>query len=65
MVGMSFGADRSNISENHLNLQKEASTSLEIDMGINTIPEDMILIIYALYDRQIQIDCERKIHVIE
>ena len=65
MVGMSFGADRSNISENHLNLQKEASTSLEIDMGINTIPEDMILIIYALYDRQIQIDSERKIHIIE
>ena len=65
MVGISFGADRSNITENHLNLQKAGSNSLEIDMGINTVPEDMVLIIYALYDRQIQIDSERKIHIIE
>ena len=55
MVGMS-----------HLNLQEKASTYLEIDMGINeNIPTDMILIIYAVYDRQIQIDANRKITIIE
>ena len=66
MVGMSFGADRSSLSESHLNLQEKASTYLEIDMGINeNIPTDMILIIYAVYDRQIQIDANRKITIIE
>ena len=67
MVGMSFGADKSSTSERHLNLQEKASTYLEIDMGINEdkIPEDMILIIYAVYDRQIQIDGDRKIKIIE
>ena len=66
MVGMSFGADRSSLSERHLNLQEKASTYLEIDMGINeNIPADMILIIYAVYDRQIQIDAERRIQIIE
>ena len=66
MVGMSFGADRSSLSERHLNLQEKASTYLEIDMGINeSIPADMILIIYAVYDRQIQIDGNRKIRIIE
>ena len=66
MVGMSFGADRSSLSERHLNLQEKASTYLEIDMGINeNISADMILIIYAVYDRQIQIDANRKIQIIE
>ena len=66
MVGMSFGADRSSLSERHLNLQEKASTYLEIDMGINeSIPADMILIIYAVYDRQIQIDGNRKVQIIE
>ena len=66
MVGISFGADRSSLSERHLNLQEKASTYLEIDMGINeNIPSDMILIIYAVYDRQIQIDAQRKIQIIE
>ena len=62
MVGISFGADRSSLSERHLNLQKKASTYLEIDLGINeNFPADMILIIYAVYDIQIQIDAQRKI----
>ena len=65
MVGISFGADRSSITENHLNLQESASTYLEIDMGIKEVPEDMVLMIYALYDRQIQIDADRKIKIIE
>ena len=66
MVGLSFGADKSSLAERHLNLQEKASTYLEIDMGINEgIPQDMVLIIYALYDRQIQIDSERQIKIIE
>ena len=65
MVGMSFGADRSSITENHLNLQEKASTYLEIDMGINDVPEDMVLIVYALFDRQVEIDGERKVKIIE
>ena len=61
MMGMSFGADRSSLSESHLNLQEKASTYLEIDMGINeNIPTDMILIIYVVYERQIQIDANTK-----
>ena len=62
IVGTSFSAGRSSTNARHLNLHESASTYLEIDMGINaTVPEDMILIIYALYDRQIQIDGNRSI----
>ena len=66
MVGISFGADKSSLAERHLNLQEKASTYLEIDMGINDgIPKDMILLIYTVHDRQIQIDADRKIQIIE
>ena len=66
MVGMSFGADRSSTTDKHLNLQENASTYLEIDMGINeNIPTDMILITFAVYDRQIQIDGNRSVRIIE
>ena len=56
MVGMSFGSDRNSLADGHHNLQHQASTYLEIDMGINKIPSDMVLIVYALFDRQITID---------
>ena len=65
MVGMSFGADRSSLAERHLNLQEKASTYLEIDMGIDDVPEDLILIVYAVFDRQIQIDSDRLVRIIE
>lgn len=65
MVGMSFGADRSSTSERHLNLQERASTYLEIDMGIESVPEDLILIVYALYDRQVLIDSERMVRLVD
>ena len=66
MVGMSFGADKSSLAERHLNLQEKASTYLEIDMGINdAIPQDMLLLIYTVHDRQILIDSDRKIQIIE
>ena len=65
MVGMSFGADRKSLADGHLNLQEQASTYLEIDMGINNVPSDMVLIVYAVFDRQILIDGNRKIQIIE
>ena len=66
MAAVSFTADRSNTSSKYLNLQENNSTSLEIDMGYDTeIPNDMILIIYALFDRQIQIDSDRSVTIIE
>lgn len=65
MVGMSFGADRSNLTERHLNLQEKASTYLEIDVGIDEVPDDLILIVYALFDRHIQIDANRMVRIIE
>lgn len=65
MVGMSFGADRSSTNDKHLNLQESASTYLEIDLGINEVPSDMVLICYAVYDRQIQIDVDRRVRIIE
>ena len=65
MVGMSFGADRSSLAERHLNLQEKASTYLEIDMGIDNVPEDLILIVYAVFDRQVQIDSNRMVRIIE
>jgi hypothetical protein len=65
MVGMSFGADRSSLAERHLNLQEKASTQLEIDMGIDDVPEDLILIVYAVHDRQVQIDKDRMVRIID
>ena len=62
---LSFGADRSNIRENHLNIDEKASTSLEIDMGINEVAEDVVLLIYAQYNQQIQIDHLRQVNIIE
>ena len=65
ITGISFGADRSDITENHLNLDERASTSLEIHMGINNVADDMVLIVYAQFNRQIQIDGDRKLTIIE
>ena len=65
MTAISFGADRSSINDRHLNLQEKASTSIEIDLGTETFPEDLILIVYAVYDRQVQIDSNRIVRIIE
>ena len=34
-------------------------------MGINRVPEDMVLLVYAQFNRQIQIDGDRKVSIIE
>ena len=65
MVGMSFGADRSSLTDGHLNLQEKASTYLEIDMGKDDLYDDLMLIVYAPFDRQIQIDANRMVKIVE
>ena len=50
---------------NHLNIDEKASTSLEIDMGINEVPKDMVLIMYALYNQLIKIDHLRQVSTAE
>ena len=65
ITGLSFGADRSDITENHLNIDENGSTSLQIDMGINEPPTDMVLIIYALFNQLIEIDHLRKVNTVE
>ena len=66
MAAVSFTADRSTTSAGYLNLQQSNSASLEIDMGYDDdIPEDMIMVIYALFDRQIKIDSNRAVTIID
>ena len=65
IVGLSLTSDRCSTMCNHLNLQEVASTHLEIDMGTQKLPNDPILVIYAMYDRQIQINSERLITIVE
>ena len=65
MVGMSFGADRSSLTDGHLNLQEKASTYLEIDIGKDDLYDDLMLIVYAPFDRQIQIDANRMVKIVE
>ena len=66
MAAVSFTADRSSVRDAYLNLQEIANTYLEIDMGYSdSIPEDMVMIIYAVYDQQIQIDSDRSVKIIE
>ena len=65
ITGLSFGADRSDITENHLNIDEKDSTSVEIDVGINNPPEDMVLVVYALYNQLIQINHLRQVSTVE
>ena len=66
VVGVTFTADRSSTMDGYLNLQETADSYVVIDMGYDTnIPDDMVLVVYALYDRQIQIDVNRSVRIIE
>lgn len=66
IVGVSLTSDKSSTSALYLNPKTEASTQLEIDFGFNVnITDDLILIVYAVYDRLIKIDSERNISIIE
>ena len=65
IVGLSLTSDRCSTMCNHLNLQEVASTHLEIDMGEETLPDDALLVIYAMYDRQILINSQRAVTIVE
>ena len=66
MVGVSLTGDRSSASAPYLSPQTEASTQLEIDFGYDAnLSEDLILIVYALYDRIVKISATREIEIID
>ena len=65
IVGLSLTSDRCSTICNHLNLQEVASTHLEIDIGQETLPDDALLVIYAMYDRQILINSQRAVTIVE
>ena len=65
IVGLSLTSDRCSTICNHLNLQEVASTHLEIDIGEEKLPDDALLVIYAMYDRQILINSQRAVTIVE
>jgi hypothetical protein len=66
MVGVSLTGDRSSASAPYLSPQSEASTQLEIDFGYDTnVSDNLILIVYAIYDRIIKISATRELEIID
>ena len=66
MVGVSLTPDRRNTMSSYLSPRIEGSTQLEIDFGYDVnITDDLILTIYACFDRIIQISGTREIEIIE
>ena len=62
----SLSGDRSSCTAPYLSPQSRASTQLLIDFGYDiNVSEDMILIIYAQYDRIIKINSERELEIID
>ena len=66
IAAVSLSGDRSSSNAPFLSPQSRASTQLLIDFGYNiNVAEDMILIIYAQYDRIIKINSERELEIID
>lgn len=66
IVGLSLTNDRAGSNVSYLAPSMNASTQLEIDMGYDmNVSEDLILIIYALFDRVIKVNADRDIEIIE
>ena len=66
MVGVSLTGDRSSASASYLSPQMHASTQIEIDFGYDiNVAEDLILLVYALYDRVVKISSERELELID
>lgn len=66
MVGLSLTSDRSPTNVGYLNCQGDSSSMVEIDLGYDqNIAEDLVLIIYSVYDQVIKIDGERNIQLID
>ena len=64
-VAASFTADKSPANASYLNLQEQGSCSIEIDTGKDSGLTNCLLIVYASYDRQIKINPDRSIDIIE
>ena len=65
IVGVSFQPGRSGESlHGFLSPQLVSSTNLEIDLQ-DTYKKDIVLIIYAVYDRMVKIHGDRSVEVVE
>ena len=66
IVGVSLSGDRAPSSASYLNPQKEASTQLEIDIGYDVnVSDELILVIYAVYNRLVTISSDRSVQVFD
>ena len=66
MVGVSLTGDRSSANAAYLSPQTHASTQIEIDFGYDiNVSEDLVLLVYAVYDRVIRINSERELELID
>eukprot|EP00116_Pleurobrachia_bachei_P004815 sb/3465077/ len=65
ILGLTLSPDREGtVPHGYISPQLEASTRLEIELG-ETAEEDLVLIVYALYDRLININGDRAVDIIE
>ena len=66
IAAVSLSGDRSSCKAPYLSPQSRASTQLLLDFGYDiNVSDDMILIIYAQYDRIIKINSERELEIID
>ena len=66
IIGLSLTPDQSGTSAPYLSAQSEASTQLEFDLVHDTTAsQDLLLIIFAVYDRVVKINSLREIEIIE
>ena len=65
MLALSLTPDKAHTQVGHLNLVEKATTRFELDWDLTTLPTDMVLIAVAFYDRQIQINVDREVTIIE
>ena len=65
MGAISLTPDKATTFASHLNLKETKSTRLEITWDHTTVPKNVILIVLAYYDQQIQINYERNVSIIE
>ena len=66
IVGVSLAGDRAPSSAAYLNPRQEASTQLEIDIGYSVnVSDELILLIYAVYNRLITISSDRSVQVFD
>ena len=65
ILGLSLSPDREGtVPHGYISPQYEASTRLELDLG-SAAEEDLVLIVYSLYDRLISIDSNRAVNIVE